>query len=369
MQMSFSHLHRLAIPSSVVLTGWARRSSTPKRLLASVKGALALTDHGTLSGALHHIAACKGKDSKGNKLHSPLLPITGVEAYFRPNRLRGEEVQAARGMASVPLRDESQGLAQPAEDRLGGLPGDWRRRRLLPVPVRGLRSAEGQQRGLACSSACISSWLSSLIAGGDSVAVSDYIDQMLGIFGENFWLEIMPHDFDEQRTLNVDLMRIGHDRSIPLLATNDVHFPKKEWAETQRVAKLCGSNSSFKKAEEDKAKGKASYLADLHPSVYLASEDEMRSWFRSYHPMIPPGVVDEAIQNTGLFVSKTTPFMLDRSDKLPKSIDDEGRDAEKILSLWIDEGWEKIQREYPVSHWEKWPKPTTSSASTTSGRR
>jgi DNA polymerase-3 subunit alpha len=58
------------------------------------------------------------------------------------------------------------------------------------------------REGLVCSSACVSSYLAELIQGGDDVAVNDYIDQMLSIFGDDFWLELMPHDFQEQVFLN-----------------------------------------------------------------------------------------------------------------------------------------------------------------------
>ena len=82
--MAFVHLHRHSEFSRLDGCGTAVQYAAEAARLG--QGALALTDHGTLSGALHHIQACKGKDSKGTKLHDPLIPISGVEAYFRPNR-------------------------------------------------------------------------------------------------------------------------------------------------------------------------------------------------------------------------------------------------------------------------------------------
>ena len=212
------------------------------------------------------------------------------------------------------------------------------------------------KEGLACSSACFSSYLSGLIMGEDDAACNEFIDEMLSIFGDDFWIEIMPHDFDDQRYINLALIEMAHDRGIPLIATNDAHFPVKEWAETHRVAKLAGSASSFKKAEEDIAKGKAHYLAELNPNLYLSSEGEMREWFRRFHPMIPENTRDEAISNTVEFLKNIKPFMLDKTDKLPKVKSEGEEDTEKILWNWIEDGWALLQKEYPAEHWEKWPK-------------
>ena len=49
------------------------------------------------------------------------------------------------------------------------------------------------------------------------------------IFGpERFYLEVMDHGIDEQRRVNQGLYRI-HDRTgLPLVATNDAHYLRKD---------------------------------------------------------------------------------------------------------------------------------------------
>jgi DNA polymerase-3 subunit alpha len=352
--VAFVHLHRHSEFSRLDGIGTAKSYAAEAARLG--QGALALTDHGTLSGALHHVAACKGKDDKGKKIHDPLLPITGVEAYFRPNRLLAKKFKQRNAWHLCLFAKNLKGwhsllqiVSTAFQDPMDG--GGF-----YQYPCVDFELLKRYREGLVCSSACVSSYIAELIQGGDDVAVNEYIDQMLSIFGDDFWLELMPHDFKEQVFLNQILVDIARDRSIPLIATNDAHFPVKEWAETQRVAKLCGINSSFQKLEKEKEKGKSEYLGDLHPSLYIASEAEMREWFRRHHPMIRSEVAEEAIQNTALFTSRITPFMLDKTDKLPKSVEDEGDDPEKILRAWIEEGWQKLLVEYPESHWEKWPK-------------
>jgi len=200
---------------------------------------------------------------------------------------------------------------------------------------------EANSDGLACSTACISSWLSHLIELGHSGEVREYLQRMRKIFGDDLWIEIMPHDFDGQRVLNLELVKLAQEYGIPLIATNDAHFPYKEWATTHKIAKLCGSNSSFEKAKTDAANGKAEYLAELNPTLYLAHEEEMRHWFTEAHPDIAESVISESIANTHLFVQKTTPFLLDKTDKLPK-VSSSRRESENILRQWIAEGMERI---------------------------
>ena len=340
--MSFAHLHRHSEFSRLDGCGTARQYA--EAAVAQDQGALALTDHGTLSGALHHIHACR---------EVKIFPIVGVEAYFRPNRLVAPRFRQRkawhlclyaknlRGWHSL-LQIVSTAFQDPSDG--GGY---------YQYPCVDWDLLQRHCDGLVCSSACISSWLSELIVGGDHAAVNDYIDRMLNIFGDDFWIEVMPHDFEDQRFVNQILADVAVERSIPLLATNDAHFPIAEWAETQRVAKLCGVASSFQKAEKDKEKGKAEYLAELHPTLFIASEAQMRQWFTDHHPMLPVPMWEEAVANTQEFTSRITPFLLDRTDKLPKVSEDES--PEKILTRWIEQGWQRLLDTYPASHWQRWP--------------
>jgi DNA polymerase-3 subunit alpha len=190
-------------------------------------GTMALTDHGTLSGALHHIVACRKVG---------ILPITGVEAYFRPNRLIAKKFKQREAWHLCLFAKNLKGwhnlleivstAFQDPEDGGG----------FYQYPCVDIELLRKHREGLACSALPASRryLVELIIRAATPWRSTDYIDQMLSIFGEDFWIEIMPHDFHDQRTLNLELVNIAMERSIPLLATNDAHFPKKEWAETQR---------------------------------------------------------------------------------------------------------------------------------------
>lgn len=266
------------------------------------------------------------------------MPITGVEAYFRPNRKNKITRKAwhlclfaknMQGWHNI-LRIVSTAY-QEIEDGGG----------FYQKPCVDFELLQRYHEGIACTSACFQSWLAQLIKDGDDVAVGSYIDTMRNLFGDDFWLEIMPHDFDDQRQLNLDLVSIAQERGIGIIATNDAHFPYKEWAETQRIAKIMGEQKTLKKVEKDIECGKADYLAELTPTLYLAHEEEMRLWFEKHHPKIPLKIVDESIKNTVVFTNRITPFLLKSDLKLPK-ITESPSESEKILRGWIEEGLGRI---------------------------
>jgi DNA polymerase III alpha subunit len=209
--------------------------------------------------------------------------------------------------------------------------------------------------GLICMSACFQSWAAHLIKSGDSVALRAYIRKMKQRYGDDFYIEIQPHDFDEQRILNIELARIAADEGIALVATNDTHFVFPEWAETQRVSKMMGVNLSFSKIENMEEKGEEpSYMAELLPNLYLCTRDEMVKWFGKHHPDLDPWCWNSAITNTVTLAHTIKPFLLDRAIKMPK-VASVASDPEKVLDQWIGEGMSRIESEYPREHWDKWP--------------
>jgi len=295
--------------------------------------ALAQTDHGTLSGALHHIQACR--DAK-------IVPISGVEAYFRPDRRKAKEEKNQKAWHLCLFAKNLKGwhnllsIVSTAYSEVEDGGGFYQ------YPAVDWELLERHHEGLVCSTACISSWLANLVNLGHSGEVSAYIQRMRKIFGDDLWVEIMPHDFEDQRVLNVELVRVAEQFSIPVIATNDAHFPYKEWADTHRIAKIMGSGSSLEKAKKDAENGKAEYLAELNPTLYLSDAEEMYLWFQKYHPDLPQNVVDEAMDNTMLMTQSIKPFMLDKGLKLPKVTESVDASA-AILRGWIEEGMASVK--------------------------
>jgi DNA polymerase-3 subunit alpha len=125
------------------------------------QGALAETNHGVLSGSLDHMQACRKYG---------IVPLLGVEAYFRPNRL--ERNKGEKAYHHLLIAKNIQGwhnlirlttIAWTHQSQGGGFYGkpciDW-------------ELAEKYSEGLICTTACVGSYLSHLVQQGDSKAAS-----------------------------------------------------------------------------------------------------------------------------------------------------------------------------------------------------
>lgn len=307
--------------------------------------ALALTDHGTLSGALHHIQACRNRDASGKRVREgdPIIPISGVEAYYRPDRSSRESRKAYHlcvfaknltGWHSL-MRLTSRAYQENTEG--GGF---------YQYPCVDMDLLNRYCDGLIVSSGCISSYLSQLILNGDDDGIDEYINDMLTIFGDDFWFEIQPHDFDEQRVVNAEVISLAQKYGRPAIVAADAHAPYKDWMKTQQVAKMLSTKTSFKKekARQKKKEVPDEGFAKLLPTAYLMSEDEMRELFEEAHPDISEHDIDAAIQATHDLAHTTTPFFIDRSVKLPK-VSKSAKHSEKIIRDWCEEGLARIGKE------------------------
>lgn len=299
--------------------------------------ALALTDHGTMSGALHHIKACRD---------AGIIPISGVEAYFRPDRsVRGKEYQYAfwhmvfwaknlKGWHTL-LNLTSEAYRENTEG--GGF---------FQVPAVDWELMEKYNEGLIVSTACISGYLSEQILRGDEEGAHEFLSNLKRIYRNDVWIEIQPHDFDDQRTANLEAINLAQHHGIGYYMATDAHVPYKSWTSTQQVAKLMSTKSSFKdqkdKAEKARKEGnKDEGFAKHLPSAYLMDEQEIRDLMAHAHPNIPEHIVDEAISNTHEIAKSTTPFLLDKSNKMPR-INDTDEESNKMIEEWCEEGFNRI---------------------------
>jgi DNA polymerase-3 subunit alpha len=295
-----------------------------------------------------------------------IVPLMGVEAYFRPNRL--ERNKGEKAYHQILIAKNIQGwhnlirlttIAQRHQSQGGGF---YRR------PCVDWEIIEKYSDGLICTTACVGSYLSHLVQDGDDGKIREFLNRLKSIYGDNLFLEIQPHDMSLQREYNIAVVRLAREYSLAIVATGDVHYPYEGWGSTQEILKLLNTNNSFAKREEDlrkKAEGKFRRDDDADtaaaerrsqgedvftkeiPTLYLMSEDEMRQGFNQWHPNIDQAIVDESISNTNLVASRCAPFLIDRSVKAPK-VTRGPEEAEQILRGWIEEGLAKRFSQEPA---------------------
>lgn len=314
------HLHRHSEFSLLDGVGTAEQYAQKAAELG--QSALALTDHGTLSGALHHIKACND---------AGIMPIVGVEAYFKPNRhIKDADHKQAYHMTI--LAKDMQGWKN-----LIYLTSEAYATGFYYKPCIDWEVLSKYKDGLVVTSACIASYFNQHLLREDFDECKRFLQQILSLFPDSFYFELMPHDFGDQRVLNIELINWANEYGIPLLATGDVHYPYADWSDTQDVALMIGTGQSLEKRETKKLQGDEVYAIGVN-TLYLMSEQEIRAEFSVNHPDIPADIVDTCIANTDRIVDRMDFFAVDTSPKLPRIEQDAGH----IVDQWCLEGLERI---------------------------
>ncbi len=239
-QDSFVHLHVHTEYS--MLDGAARVSELVKEVARQEMSAIAMTDHGNVFGAF---------DFYKQATKAGVKPIIGIEAYVAPEsrhdkkRIQwgdGGEDDVSGGGAYTHmtiLAENNQGLANLFRlSSLASLEGYYYKPRM----DRELLSKYAD--GLIATTGCPGGEIQTRLRMGKYKeamrAASDYRD----IFGrDNFFLELMDHDIDIENRVKADLMKLGKELKLPLLATNDLHYTHHEDADAH-AALLCVQSGS-----------------------------------------------------------------------------------------------------------------------------
>ena len=117
--------------------------------------------------------------------------------------------------------------------------------------------------GLICLSGCVAGDIPRAVLRGDYEAAKARAVELQELFGEgNFYLELQNHRMTDEARVRAALLRIHRETGIPLAATNDVHYIKKQDAYDQDV-----QYSEFKKWKETQIS--KDYHISWIPTSYL----------------------------------------------------------------------------------------------------
>ncbi len=220
---NFVHLH---LHSHFSLLDGANKIDAVARRAAELKmPALALTDHGNLFGAVqfHDIALKHG-----------VKPIIGCEVYVaREGRKtkRGGSDQSNHLVLLAADADGYQNLMRLVS--IGYLEGFYYRPRVDYDVL------EQNSKGLIALSACLKGSVAWNISQNHYPEARREAGQLQEIFGKgNFYLELQDHDLEEQQKVNGELLKLGRELDLPLVATNDCHYLRQQDARAHDIL-LC----------------------------------------------------------------------------------------------------------------------------------
>jgi DNA polymerase III subunit alpha len=170
----FCHLHVHTHYSA--LDGACKVDDLVKRAAELGMPALAITDHGVLSGIIQFYLQCKAKGVK---------PIIGLEAYVVEDRFRKEGQNEERWHLTLLAKDETGYRNLLKLGSAAFLEGYYYKPRMDYSILR------QHSEGLICLSGCASGRLSKALQNGQSAQAEAEVDRLADIFGrENIYLEM-----------------------------------------------------------------------------------------------------------------------------------------------------------------------------------
>lgn len=179
--------------------------------------ALGLTDHGSMYGIIEFYKKAKEKGIK---------PIIGVEFYLAPNGMDKKRPNIDRSQDHlICLAKNYKGYQNLIKlVTKAWLEGYYYKPRIDK------KLLKKHSEGLICLTSCLKGEIPRIIISKDLKKAERITLEYQEIFGrENFFLELQDHpNLPEQKIVNKGLIEISKKFKIPLVATNDVHYLKKE---------------------------------------------------------------------------------------------------------------------------------------------
>ncbi|GAB4194973.1 MAG: trans-splicing intein-formed DNA polymerase III subunit alpha N-terminal partner DnaE-N [Coleofasciculaceae cyanobacterium] len=304
--MSFVGLHIHSDYS--LLDGASQLPDLVERAMALGMPAIALTDHGVMYGAIELLKVCRGKSIK---------PIIGNEMYVINGDIE-DKTKRYRKYHQVVLAKNTQGYKNLVKlttiSNLKGIQGKG----IFSRPCVNKELLKQYHEGLIVTSACLGGEVPQAILKGDLKLAREVAEWYKNVFGDDYYLEIQDHGSIEDRIVNVELVKIGRELGIKIVATNDSHFISCYDVEAHD-ALLCIQTQKL--ISEDK---RMRYSG----TEYLKSAEEMAKLFRDH---LPEDVIQDAIANTVEVAEKVKRYDIMGEPRIPDYPVPQGHTADTYL--------------------------------------
>ncbi len=266
----FTHLHVHTEYS--LLDGACRIEELVIRAKELGQTSLAITDHGVMYGAVEFFNACKKHGIK---------PIIGCEVYVakRSRFDKVKKIDDERHHLLLLCRNE-----EGYKNLINIVSKSWTEG-FYTKPRVDKELLQKYSGGLTALSACLAGEIPRLLSSGDFESAQKTALWYRDVFGDgNYYLEIQDHGLPEEKKIFPLICELSEKTGIPLAATNDVHYVKKEDAYVQKVLLCIQTNHTI-----DESFGMEFQTEEF----YLKSEDEMRNLFP-----------ERAVENTARIADK-----------------------------------------------------------------
>jgi len=235
--------------------------------------AIALTDHGVMFGAIEFYEECRKQDIK---------PIIGCEVYIA----NGSRLEQTAGKQATKKKNYFH-LILLAKNEIGyknliKLSSFAHTEGFYYRPRIDKELLEKYCGGLICASACMGGIIPSLILDNQYEDAKKEALYYKELFGDDFYIEIQHHNYDTDDYLIKKLALLANEIDVKIIATNDVHYLKKEHALAHNVYILIKDAKGKNDVNIEQLRYKTN-------EFYFRTQNEMKDLFKK-HP--------DAISNT-----------------------------------------------------------------------
>lgn len=262
----FVHLHVHTEYS--LLDGANRIDDLIKRVKELGMKSVAITDHGVMYGVIDFYKEAKKNDIK---------PILGCEVYTAKRSRFDKDANMDSEMGHLVLLSQNlKGYKNLMKLVSIGFTDGYYYKPRVDMEV-----LKEYSEGLIALSACLSGDVPRAILQGNYEGAKEKALLYNSIFGQgNFYLELQSNGIEEQNLVNQKLMKLSKETGIPLVATNDAHFLRKEDARAHEILLCIQTGKSIN--DENRMRFNTE-------ETYVKSPEEMEEAFRN---------IAEALDNT-----------------------------------------------------------------------
>jgi DNA polymerase-3 subunit alpha len=300
----FVHLHVHSEYS--ILDGACRIPALAERAAEFDMPAVALTDHGSLAGAIDLFREARKQGVK---------PLLGCEVYVADDRKMQQ-----KGYAHLTLLAETnEGYANLIRlSSLGYLEGYYYKPRV------DWELLDRHSTGLVALSGCLSGRVCKALEEGRADDAEGELDRLTGIFGKDaVYVEMQNAHLDVQQRINPLLEQLAAARGLPVVATGDVHYLRHEDARAHEALLCIQSGDSLK-----------------NPNHWRFDTDHF--YFKSPQEMLADFPGHEAALRRTLEVAERCNVEIELGRiLLPHFPTPDGRDAFDYLVEWCEKGLAK----------------------------
>ena len=294
--MSFVHLHVHTQYS--ILDGQASITGLFERAKELGMPALAITDHGNMYGVKEFL--------KVAKKFPEVKPIIGCEIYVTKHYDHKLKDKDHRGYYHLILLAKNYNGYRNLMKMVstGHIEGKYYEKPRVCHEI-----VEKYSQDLICCSACIAGEVPRAVIAGDMEGAAKAIEWHKRVFGEDYYLEVQAHKtaipgqsqevYERQLAANEGIFELAEKMGVKVVATNDVHFVRKEDGPAHDRL-ICLTTNTYLD-DPDRMR--------YTQQEYLKSEEEMLDIFYK-HP--------ETLSNTLEVAEKIESFKVDKDPILPK---------------------------------------------------